>query len=44
MTNTGKVIWTYSGITGHYNVPFDINGDGKDEMFTVTLSWIKQES
>jgi MYXO-CTERM domain-containing protein len=34
MTNTGKLLWTYSGITGHYNVPFDMNGDGKDEMFT----------
>ena len=34
MDNTGKLLWTYKGITGHYNVPFDINGDGKDEMFT----------
>jgi hypothetical protein len=34
MDNTGKLLWTYSGITGHYNVPFDLNGDGKDEMFT----------
>jgi len=34
MTNTGKLLWTYTGITGHYNVPFDLNGDGKDEMFT----------
>jgi hypothetical protein len=33
MDNTGKLLWTYTGITGHYNVPFDINGDGKDEMF-----------
>jgi len=34
MDNTGKLLWTYTGITGHYNVPFDLNGDGKDEMFT----------
>ena len=34
MDNAGKLLWTYSGITGHYNVPFDLNGDGKDEMFT----------
>ena len=34
MDNAGKLLWTYSGITGHYNVPFDMNGDGKDEMFT----------
>jgi MYXO-CTERM domain-containing protein len=34
MDNTGKLLWTYKGITGHYNVPFDMNGDGKDEMFT----------
>jgi hypothetical protein len=34
MDNTGKLLWTYTGITGHYNVPFDITGDGKDEMFT----------
>jgi hypothetical protein len=34
MDNTGKLLWTYAGTTGHYNVPFDITGDGKDEMFT----------
>lgn len=33
MDNLGKLLWTYQGITGHYNVPFDMNGDGKDEMF-----------
>lgn len=32
MDNAGKLLWNYSGITGHYDVPFDINGDGKDEM------------
>jgi Deltaproteobacterial GC-motif protein sorting domain len=29
----GKLLWTYKGITGHYDVPYDMNGDGKDEMF-----------
>jgi outer membrane protein assembly factor BamB len=29
----GKVLWTYSGITGHCPWPCDIDGDGKDELF-----------
>jgi len=29
----GAVLWTYSGITGHYPWPVDINGDGIDEYF-----------
>ncbi|HJX62582.1 MAG TPA: PQQ-binding-like beta-propeller repeat protein, partial [Polyangia bacterium] len=33
MDNAGKLLWNYTGITGHYDVPFDVNGDGKDEMF-----------
>jgi MYXO-CTERM domain-containing protein len=34
MDVTGKLLWTYQGITGHYNVPFDVDGDGRDEFFT----------
>ena len=29
----GKVLWTYSGITGHCPWPCDVDGDGKDELF-----------
>jgi hypothetical protein len=31
--NKGTRLWTYSGITGHYPWPFDIDGDGRDEFF-----------
>jgi hypothetical protein len=29
----GKLLWTYSGITGHYPWTYDTNGDGRDELF-----------
>jgi hypothetical protein len=29
----GKLLWTYKGITGHYPWPYDIDGDGRDEVF-----------
>jgi MYXO-CTERM domain-containing protein len=29
----GKLLWTYSGTTGHYPWPYDADGDGRDELF-----------
>jgi hypothetical protein len=33
VAHDGKVLWQYSGSTGHYPAIADIDGDGRDEVF-----------
>jgi hypothetical protein len=33
LDKNGQLLWTYSGITGHYPWPFDSDNDGRDELF-----------
>jgi hypothetical protein len=33
LDKNGQLLWTYSGITGHYPWPYDIDNDGRDEFF-----------
>ncbi len=33
LDKNGQLLWSYSGTTGHYPWPYDIDNDGRDELF-----------
>jgi hypothetical protein len=37
--NTLKLLWSGSGQTGHYPYPFDVNGDGREEILIGYALW-----